>query len=216
MKQIGFLHTSPVHIKTFNDLLQNLPFEINAIHVVAESLLEDARKNGLSGRIKSELIKHLAALNQSDLIICTCSTLADMAEQVGQERGQPIVRVDRPMIEAAVLSGQKIAVLYTVESTLQPTLALIDAVRLSLEAEIQPVVTPVYCEGAWELFERDDIEGYAKNVAKWLDRSATQFDTFILAQASMASAVDYVPHLSEKIFSSPQLAVEYALVRLFD
>lgn len=216
MKQIGFLHTSPVHIETFEALLQNAPAEVKSVHVVAEKLLTDARKNGLSGPIKGELIEHLTALDQSDLIICTCSTLGDLAERVGQERGQPIVRVDRPMIEAALSGGQNIAVLYTVESTLEPTWALIDAVRLNYEPEMQPVVAPVFCEGAWALFEQGDMEGYVRNVATWLERSAAQFDTFILAQASMASAANYVPHLSEKIFSSPQLAVEYALIKLSD
>ena len=55
-KTLTFLHTSPVHIATFDRLCSELAPGVPVRHIVDESLLRDARE---AGRITPELAKRV-------------------------------------------------------------------------------------------------------------------------------------------------------------
>ncbi|MYR63845.1 arylsulfatase, partial [Streptomyces sp. SID625] len=77
------------------------------------------------------------------------------------------------------------------ESTLAPTTALLaeEAARAGRRVTVRPLFVP----GAWALFEAGDTEGYVREIATAADSvPAADADAVVLAQASMAAAVDRV------------------------
>src|SRR5689334_1293970 len=107
-KTLAFLHTSPVHIATFDRLLAEIDPGVTARHIVDESLLNDARAAGeitpaLEQRIAAKL--HAASAPDDAVVLCTCSTIGESAEEAGQRGGDVVLRVDRPMAERAVALG---------------------------------------------------------------------------------------------------------------
>ncbi|MEU8659101.1 aspartate/glutamate racemase family protein, partial [Actinoplanes philippinensis] len=133
MTTIGFLHTAEVHVATFRGLFAELaPPGLADLHLVDEALLADARRTGSAPGLAGRL-RELAAAG-ADLIVCTCSTIG--AEAEATPTGVPVVRLDRPMAEAAVAMGDRIAVVATVESTVEPTMALIQATAEQLATPI--------------------------------------------------------------------------------
>ncbi|WP_203779498.1 aspartate/glutamate racemase family protein, partial [Actinoplanes philippinensis] len=144
MTTVGFLHTAEVHVATFRGLFAELaPPGLADLHLVDEALLADARRTGSAPGLAGRL-RELAAAG-ADLIVCTCSTIGADAEAT--PAGVPVVRLDRPMAEAAVAMGDRIAVVATVESTVEPTMALIRATaeRLAtpIPATAEQAVTPI-------------------------------------------------------------------------
>ncbi|WP_212556223.1 hypothetical protein [Rhodococcus sp. 14-2483-1-2] len=107
MSTIGFLHTSPVHVPTFDGLThQSWPL-LGTIHVVDEALLAQARAEGPEAT-QSAVRTRLNELedHSADVICCTCSTVGDIAEK--SEMGVPVFRVDRPMARQAVALGSRV------------------------------------------------------------------------------------------------------------
>jgi glutamate racemase len=209
--RIGFLHTSAVHTETFEQLVHHADATVETVTIVDESLLEDARVRGpQSDQVRAGINRAVDRLVDSGVrtIVCTCSTISGQAELAGKERSIDVMRVDRPLAEAAVAAGRRISVLVALESTVGPTTALIAEVAATRNTDVD--ITVRLCEGAWPCFEAGDLESYLAIVAAECDAVAETSDVIVLAQASMAGAsrrcTTQVP-----VISSPQLAVDAAL-----
>lgn len=207
MTTIGFLHTSPVHVPTFDGLThQSWPL-LGTIHVVDESLLTRARAEGPEA-MQAAMWTRVNELkdNGADVVCCTCSTVGDIAEKAGI--GVPVFRVDRPMARRAVALGPRIGVVAALESTLGPTQELIlgEAVAAGSEVSVELVVA----DHAWSLFEAGDLDGYIRVITESARALEGRVDVIVLAQASMASAESGLLDLSVPVLSSPRLAVEHA------
>lgn len=192
MGTIGFLHTADVHVATFRALVAELAPGWQDVHVVDPSLLADARA-GIP--VEDRVRTRLGELADADVIVCTCSTIGPEAERAG------VVRADRPMAQAAVAVGGKIAVAYAVESTLEPTTALLREENPSADLVLVP------CSEAWPHFEAGDLTGYHEAIAARL--RDVPAEVIVLAQPSMAPAADLLPN--RLVLSSPRLAVQAAL-----
>lgn len=210
MPTIGFLHTSPTHIDTFDQLVIEHAPSFATTTFVDESILTAARTYGADAEVVLSSIDHaideLVAAGATK-IVCTCSTIARLAEKQGQRRGIDVIGVDRPMAEAAVSAGRRITVLAALQSTLKPTADLLEQVATSCRAKID--VTIQICDGSWDLFEAGDHDAYADSIARVCDDVADGSDVIVLAQASMSGAVQRCS-TTVPVLSSPNLAVQRA------
>jgi hypothetical protein len=211
-KTLAFLHTSTVHIATFDRLLAESDPSITARHFVDESLLDEARTAGeitpaLEQRIAAALRN--ASAPDDAVVLCTCSTIGASAEAAGAQAGSAVLRVDRPMAERAVALGERILVAAALASTLGPTCALILDAAQAAGKQIE--LRELLCETAWAFFERGDLPGYAQTIADELRAAAGTADVIVLAQASMAAAAPLCADLGVPILSSPRLGLEAAL-----
>ena len=126
MGKIGFLHTSPVHVPTFETLLSDKFVDGELHHKVDEALLAYAIENGCDTHVVDQVETYLKALADSGCseIVCTCSTLGGVAETLNL-KGVRITRIDRPMAAAAVETGHIILMAAAIRSTLAPTRQLL-------------------------------------------------------------------------------------------
>jgi Asp/Glu/hydantoin racemase len=211
---IGFLHTADVHVPVFHELRAELAPGWADLHVVDPGLLADARIAGITAELAARVDARLHELADrgADLIVCTCSTLAGYAETRTADLGVPVLRVDRPMAEAAVAAGSRIAVLATVESTFAPTCALLRAAADRAGRVVTLIETPV--PGAWSLFEKGDLRAYAEQVADRARAVAPRADVIVLAQASLTPAAALLADLPIPVLTSPRTAVARAIATL--
>ncbi|GIM96093.1 aspartate/glutamate racemase family protein [Paractinoplanes toevensis] len=211
MTTIGFLHTADVHVPVFHDLRAELAPGWADLHVVDPGLLADARRAGITAELAARVDARLHELADrgADLIVCTCSSLGAYAETRTADLGVPVLRVDRPMAEAAVAAGSRIAVLATVDSTLAPTSALLNAAAERAGRVVTLIETPV--PGAWSLFEKGDLHAYAVKVADQARAIAPRADVIVLAQASLSPAAALLADLPIPVLTSPRTAVARAI-----
>lgn len=209
MAHVGLLHTGEIHVGNFAALFEEILPEAALSHLVREDLLMLARlEGGLTANVAAGTRESLAELaaQGAAVVLCTCSTLGPAVEAADAELGVPVLRIDRPLAEAAVAAGKRILVAATAETTLGPTRAILeDAARkagrdLGLEMAV--------LEEAWDFFEAGDEEGYWRAIAEGLRGRAAGFDALVLAQASMAGAAPLLADLGIPVLSSPRLAVE--------
>ncbi|AIA07627.1 aspartate/glutamate racemase family protein [Streptomyces noursei] len=213
---LGLLHTSPVHVPVFDALRDADAPGLPLRHRVRPELLAAARESGPGG-VAEEVAEAVGALARDGAraVLCTCSTLGDVAEAAGAAAGVPVLRVDRPMAAEAVAAGPRLAVLATVESTLAPTTELIadEARRAGRPAEVRTVLVP----DAWERFQNGDREGSLAAVVAAVrrERAAGGIDALVLAQASMAPAVERLvddghPGAGVPVLASPRSGLRAA------
>lgn len=213
-KKLTFLHTSPVHIATYNGLLEARGTAVEVEHLVAEPLLDRAREDGITPALQSDIKRMvLAAADEgADLVLCTCSTIGGCAESVDDATDSTVMRVDRAMAEQAIAIGDRIVVAATLASTIEPTSDLINDAAEKARRKVS--LSHVVFADAWTCFEAGDQEGYVNAIAAGLPDAANDADVIVLAQGSMALAAERCPDLGVPVLSSPSLGLDAALAAL--
>lgn len=215
---IAFLHTSDLHIATFDALLRQRGFGGDVSHRVAPVLLEKARSDGI-GAVQTQVAALLEELADADVVICSCSTLGPVVDRVSEEF-QHIFRGDRPVMQAACQNGGNIALAICLESTEQSTCDMLQDCAKAAGRDI--AYRLIRCHGAWPYFEAGDMKRFAVSIAETIRADILAKgapDCLVLAQASMRYAKSYLegPHLEElgvDPLAVPDLAVDHALSML--
>ena len=193
----GLLHTVPALADTFHRRLAGTGVPLT--HVVDPSLLARAIEVGVDDVLRDRVlahVRHLAATGASAVLV-TCSSIGEAAEAAAGQVDVPVVRVDLAMAEQAVASGGRVAVLATLASTLGPTERLL---RRLADGDVR--VDPTLVEGAVAARDAGDQAGHDRLVRTAVERAAAEADVVVLAQASMAAALEGGPDLAVPVLES--------------
>ncbi|XWX05427.1 aspartate/glutamate racemase family protein [Aggregatilineales bacterium SYSU G02658] len=212
-KRLAFLHTVSSNAAVFKALAEELLPDVDVYHIVDESLLQNTIRAGqLQPATTRRLITLIGLAQESgaDAVLVTCSSIGSAVELSRAAVDIPVFRVDEPMADEAIRLGQRIGVAATLRTTLDPTAALIRARAAQAQRSDVTVITEL-CEGAFEAVVAGNTQRHDELVAQGLERLAPQVDVIVLAQASMARAVDALPPESSAqrvpILTSPRSGV---------
>lgn len=214
MPTLFFIHTVLPLAPGFKTLAARTLPDWKTLSIVDESLLADTIERGtLSPRTVQRLATHVfsAADAGAEAIVVTCSTLGGAVDHIRPLLSVPLFRIDRGMAEEAVRKASRIGVLATLPTTLSPTTALIRDCARQSDRECE--IVDRLCEGAFSRLADGDRSGHDARVVSGFEIIARSADIVVLAQASMASALEGhvtdVPYLT-----SPELGMEHIARRL--
>ena len=211
--ELVMVHTVAGLIDLFDGLRNEIDPGVPVRHVVEAALLTDAIDEGaLTDQIRARARDALLeATEGAALVLCTCSTVGPGADDAAAQAGVPILRVDRPMAEAAVQAGRRIVVAATLATTIGPTADLVaDAARRAgKEVEIDSVV---FAEARARLVA-GDADGHERIIADGLHEAAASADAIVLAQASMTPALARCADIAIPLLTSPRSGLEAAIAR---
>lgn len=213
MKQkLAFIHTVASLVGLFNELSKELLPEIEVFHIADEMLLKVVlAQGGLSPFIFQRVAEHVVAAERAGatMVQCTCSSISPCVDASRPLVGIPVLKIDEPMVDAALRVGPRVGVAATAATTLKPTTELVGARAAALGVPVK--VESVLCEGAYDALFSGDAQKHDQIVARFLHELMKNNDVIILAQASMARVANAIPP-EEKlvpILSSPRLAMEH-------
>ena len=215
IKRIAVLHTVVFLAELFRKLLQeNIP-STSSFHVVDESIIQDLLNAGhLTPKIVRRIASHVMAANDAgvDLILFTCSSTSPAVDNVKELVDVPILKVDEPMAQKAVSLGEKIGIVTTAKTTLEPSVRLIEA-----NAAQHGKTVNVHAELIADAFEArlsGNIAEHDRLVKEAIGNLAQDNEVVVLAQASMAHLADEMQaRIETPILASPGICIE-ALKRM--
>lgn len=213
MPTLGFVHTVHRLIPGLAELGRELFPTLEQAHFLDESVLREAI---VAEGLTPDLIRRVCdlivlAAAGSDLVLVTCSSIGPCVEVARHLVPVPVLRIDRPMCDQAVTSGRRIGVLASLQTTLSPTLALLET--CALEADVHVTVKPALCEGAFAAAAGGDLVTHDRLVLEgWarLTDPADPVDVVVLAQASLARVLEQLPPTTIPVLSSPRSGVQRA------
>lgn len=214
MKQkLAFVHTVPSLVGLFNDLSKELLPGVEVFHIADEMLLKVVlAQGGLSPFIFQRVAEHVVAAERAGAtaVQCTCSSISPCVDASRPLVGIPVLKIDEPMVNAALKIGACVGVAATAPTTLKPTTELVQAraTALGITAKVESVL----CEGAYDALFSGDAQKHDQIVSQHLRELMKRNDVIILAQASMARVAQAIPDAEKRvpILSSPRLAMEHA------
>lgn len=205
MTRVCLLHTVPTLPVVFDELLAAHVPGVRAMHRVDEAMLADTVAYGMLPRTRRRLVAHVAYAEESGAraVLVTCSTLGETVEVARLFAGVPIYRIDAPMAVQAVTTGTRIAVLATLPSTLDPTRRLIEREAARQGRSVR--LASSLCDGAFQALRAGRPDEHDAIVTAEAARLASGADVLVLAQASMARALEALPpkRLTVPVLTSP-------------
>lgn len=212
-KRLAIIHTTPFTISALSSLCARLLPGVGVNHYLDDSVLKEINAEGritASCQYRFFSMLSVAAAAKPDAILSACSSVGDMLEEARAVFSMPLMRIDEPMAKAAAEREGSIAVCATVQSTLRPTTKLIR--RYAGESS---TVDTLLIREAGKLLASGERNAYLDAIAARLGEAAKAHDTVVLAQASMAEALERIPQsLHRKFLTSPESGVG-ALRKLF-
>ncbi len=199
---ITLLHTSAAHVATFDTLRERLSPKCELTHLVREDWLARAQ-GGIDAALADEITEAIAT--SDGVVLCSCTTLGPVAAQAGA------IRIDTPMMEAAARIGGALLMVYALESTRAPSLALLNAAVAAQGGAAE--VTMLDLSEFWPLFEAGETEAFAACIAGGVRAQVLRDKPacIVLAQASMAAAAPLLSDLGLPVLASPEMAMRAAL-----
>lgn len=213
MPTLGLVHNSPVLAPAFNEIAARIMPDVRLLHFVDESTIKNTIAAGhLQKATMRQVIRLVGSTFDAgcDAALVTCSSIGRAVDMAAELYDQPVMRVDRPMVEKAVASGRRIGVIATLSTTLEPTVDLVRRVAAERTKDVE--ILEHLCEGAFEAVMAGDGATHDRIVAAGLMENMQGVDFIILAQASMARVVATLSEevLPAPVLSSPELAMKQA------
>ncbi len=182
-------------VNNFMDMIFNpfaRPFlekhpEIEAYNIMDDSLLVGTRKFGkMTPEIASRVLNYAKAAEQSgaDGIIVTCTSVNEATQSIRPFLGIPMMGIEEPVAEHAVMNGKKIGVIGTIPTSpvaIDRTIRR-KAAELGKNIEIQDFVV----EGAFDILQSGDRERHDEMVRDALRKVEKVVDVIAFAQISMS------------------------------
>ena len=213
-KRLGLIHTSATLVPVFQALTDKYlaDKDIKVFNISDDSLIKNTIERGvLTPDTFRRVVNYVASAEEAgaDFILVTCSSIGPAVETAATLVNVPVLRVDQPMADKAVRMGNKIGVVATLSTTLEPTSDLVRRRAALAGKKIEQ--TSRLCEGAFDALMSGNPELHDKTVASALKELSQQADVILLAQASMARVVNQLRDEDKKapILASPELAVQH-------
>lgn len=206
MKKIGLIHTTPATLATLTQLIKEEIQDAEVINILDDSILPDMKEGGHEEAVRRRWICYAHVLEEQGVsaVVSACSTVGAFAEEADRMLEVPVYRIDEAMIDAGLQIGTRISVLATLFSTLGPTVDLLKRKGGGkLDISVQLV------EGAYDCLMAGDRKEHNRRIKEAALKEAERSQVILLAQASMAEALDGADTLGgAKILTSPRLGIE--------
>ncbi len=211
-KSLGLIYTAPSIIEPLTKIVVELMPEVERINIMDDNILRLIKKEGkLTPQIFRIVANYVITAEEegADAVLVTCSSISPCVDGAQALVSVPVLKIDDPMTDTAIEEAERIGVVATLLSTLEPTknLLLQKARRKSKDIIIKTEV----CEGAFEAVSHGDTALHDELVLKGISNLASDVDLIVLAQASMARLLPQLPkEITTPILSSPRSGVEQA------
>lgn len=211
-KTLGLIHTSATLVPVFQQLCSQYLPNIKVFNIVDDSLIKNTIACGeLTPATARRVVNYVGSAEAAgaDYILVTCSSIGPAVEASAELTAVPVLRVDQPMADKAVQTGQRIGVVATLSTTLEPTTDLVR--RRAAAAGKTITIESVLCEGAFDALMSGDAATHDARVGDALKELSSKVDVIVLAQASMARVADAMQEADKKvpILASPGIAIQH-------
>lgn len=207
-KKIAVIHTSlTVRENMDKEIRKQIP-DADIHNIIDERILADViEQGGINLDIKRRICLYTLAAESmgADCILNACSSVGEAFDAAVPLVKSLCLKIDQPMAESAVHSGNHIAVYGTVKTTLDPSVRLIQ--RESEKAGKRVKVTPYLIEGAFQVLADKNVQKHNLMVKEKIMETHEAHDVIVLAQASMAVLIPELTNLNKQILYSMESGV---------
>ncbi len=206
--RIALIHATPVAIDPICSTFKRLWPQARVTNLLDDSLSADL---AAAGELNQAMIDRFCVLARyveasgADAILFTCSAFGAAIEVARGAVKIPVLKPNEAMMEEAIATGPRIALLATFEPSLPSMRAELEQMAVVRKTNLK--ISTKAVPAALTALQGGDDAGHDKQIAA----AAEEFsdcDALLLCQFSMASAAERIPaRRGRSVFTSPYSAV---------
>lgn len=181
------------------------------INLIDDGIIHEVIKNGeVNKKIIARLLKHYQTGVEigGDIIVNTCSSVSEVVDIGRKIIDVPIIKIDEAMTKEAVEKYERIGVIATLKTTLNPTVRLLKA-QANLSGR-QILITEGLAEGAYQALIDAKPDIHDRLILERAKEIANMADCIVLAQGSMARMKDKLENeVQKEVLASPYICARH-------
>jgi len=204
-KTLGIIHAALISTKGVQPYIQEIIPEVTVVHHVDDTI-QNSNFICPPGVIPKENYFKFASyayyLEKAgvDMILLACSTFNRAVEHARPMINVPMLQIDRPMMDLAVLEGKRIGLLATVPTTVPSSERLLKLAADEAGKEIE--ITTVLCSRAFEEIKKGNVDKHNELLLLEIEKLSDSVDAIVMAQVSMSALEPMLKNTRVPVFNS--------------
>jgi aspartate/glutamate racemase len=179
--------------------------DIEVVHLCDDTIQRDNIRAGVGVIPKTNYFKfaqyaHNLQEAGADMILLACSTFNYAAELARPMIDIPIMQIDRPMMECAVLQGRRVGLLATLATTVPSSERLLRIVAAEQGKDIE--ITTILREEAFQAIQKGDADRHNSILLEEIEKLSGKVDAIVMAQLSMSALAPHLPRTRVPVYDS--------------
>lgn len=214
-KRIGLIHATQNSMQPILDAFREHAPEATVLNFMDEALISELNECGMVTPSMLRRLLHLvekADESRVDGILLTCSSFTPFVPLIRNFFETPIQSADYSMLEQAVDSGDRIAVIATVEKAGPTTEQLLKEIADGRKKEV--AIHTVIVTEAFSALQNGEAARHDQIIQQKISELSIENDVVVLAQFSMARALKGLQERPKPVLTSPEVSVKSMMALL--
>jgi Asp/Glu/hydantoin racemase len=217
-KSIGIIHAIHLTIRAMQPFLERYIPDVEVMHLCDDTIQRDNIAAGVGVIPKHNYFRfaqyaHNMQESGVELILLACSTFNYAAELARPMIDIPILQIDRPMMELAVMQGKRVGLLATLETTVPSSERLLRIVAAEKNRPVE--ITTVLRPEAFAAVSKGDTETHNRILLEEIDKLSGKVDSIVMAQLSMSALAPHLGKTAVPVYNSGTTGFGYIREKLY-
>lgn len=204
-KTLGIFHAALISTKGVQPFIDEIIPEVTVAHHVDDTIQNSnfACKPGIIPKenyFKFASYAYYFEKAGVDMILLACSTFNQAVEHARPMINIPMLQIDRPMMDLAVMNGKKIALLATVPTTVPSSERLLRLAALEAGKNIE--ITTALCSRAFEEIKKGNVNNHNELLLEEIEKLSHSVDVIVMAQVSMSALEPMLKNTRIPVYNS--------------
>lgn len=218
-KTLGIIHAAVFTAQTVQPYAREILPEVEIVHLGDDTIQRDNLAAPVGTIPKVNFFKfatYCRFLEEAgcDLIMLGCSTFNQAVEHARPMITTPLLNIDRPMMDLAVLGGKRVGLIGTLPSTMPSSERLLRQAARDAGREVE--VFPVLCAPAFSALRAGDTVLHNAMLMEEIEKLSRKVDAIVLAQVSMSVLEKELTHPPVPVYNSGRTGFERARQMLLE
>jgi Asp/Glu/hydantoin racemase len=217
-KTIGIIHAINLTIGAMKPFLDRYIPDVDVMHLCDDTIQRDNLAAAVGTIPKHNYFRfaqyaHNMQESGVELILLACSTFNYAAELARPMTDIPILQIDRPMMELAVMQGKRVGLLATLPSTVPSSERLLRIVAAEKNREVE--ITTVLRQEAFEAVAKGDKATHNRILLEEIEKLSGKVDAIVMAQLSMSALEPELGKTAVPVYNSGTTGFGYIREKLY-
>lgn len=204
-KTMGIIHAAVFTASVVEAFAQEIMPEVQIMHLGDDTIQRDNLLAPVGTIPKVNFFKfatYARFLEEAgcNLIMLGCSTFNQAVQHARPMIATPLLNIDRPMMDLAVMDGKRVGLIGTLPSTMPSSERLLREAARDLNREVD--VFPVLCAEAFAALRAGDKALHNRMLLEQVDELSKQVDAIVLAQVSMSALEPELQNTRVPVYNS--------------
>jgi aspartate/glutamate racemase len=204
-KKLGMIHSAAFTVQVVEKFIKEIIPEVTVAHLADDTIqmANNTAEVGTCPKVNyAKFVGYAHNLEEYgvNLIMLACSTFNRAVEFARPMVNTPMLQIDRAMMDEAVNTGRRVALVATLPTTVPSSRRLLE--QAAADAKKQIDIHEFLCTEAFQALRAGNLQRHNELLLEGIDKLSREVDSVVLAQVSMTALEPMLTNTRVPVFNS--------------